>query len=259
MDVNNNKYTFIFATIMVVIVSLVLSMTASLLKEPQKRNTELEKKQYILKSIGINVDRNNSERPYSRYIKEDIVVNYLGEVKEGESAFDINLSKEIKKNIKDQSMPLYIAELSDAEKKYIIPVIGKGLWGPIWGFIALNDDFNTVYGSVFDHKKETPGLGAEINTEIFQEQFKNKLIYENDYVKFEVKKNAKEGVYEVDGISGGTITSNGVTDMIKERFKRYLPYFKKISPEMQVSDIINIINKDEAKDTVSNIQERIID
>ena len=102
----------------------------------------------------------------------------------------------------------------------------------------MNDDLNTVFGSSFDHKKETPGLGAEINRDFFSNQFKNKLIYENDLVKFEVKKNGKGGSYEVDGISGGTITSNGVTDMIQERLAKYLPYFDRIRPSNEVDSVL---------------------
>ena len=143
----------------------------------------------------------------------------------------------MKKNISNQSLPVYIGAIN-GEKKYIIPLIGKGLWGPIWGFIALNDDLNTIFGSSFNHKKETPGLGAEINRDFFSNQFKNKLIYENKLVRFEVKKNGKGGPYEVDGISGGTITSNGVTDMIQERLVKYLPYFDRIRPSNEVESVL---------------------
>ena len=236
MDVNKNTYTIVFAGIMVIIIAAILSVTSLRLESLQDINIALEKKQNILKSIGVEVSRDSSKEAYSIYIKEEFALNHLGEKKGGLSALDVNLAKEVKKKINNQSLPVYIGEIN-GEKKYIIPLRGKGLWGPIWGFIALNDDLNTVFGSSFDHKKETPGLGAEINRDFFSNQFKNKLIYENELVKFEVKKNGK-GPYEVDGISGGTITSNGVTDMIQERLAKYLPYFDRIKPSNAVESVL---------------------
>ena len=237
MDVNKNTYTILFAAIMVIIIAAILSVTSLRLAPLQDINIALEKKQNILKSIGVEVSRGGSEEAYFIYIKEEFVLNHLGKRKEGVSALDIKLAKEVKKKISNQSLPIYIGAIN-REKKYIIPLIGKGLWGPIWGFIALNDDLNTIFGSSFNHKKETPGLGAEINRDFFSNQFKNKLIYENKLVRFEVKKNGKGGPYEVDGISGGTITSNGVTDMIQERLAKYLPYFDRIRPSNEVESVL---------------------
>ena len=254
MDTNKNSYTFGFSAIMVIIVAVLLSLTYILLKPFQDQNIELEKKQNILKSIGIMVDRESSESEYSNYIKEELVVNHLGEIEEG-SAFDVKLKYELKKDILEQSLPLYIAEVA-GEQKYIIPLRGKGLWGPIWGFIALNDDFNTISAAVFDHKAETPGLGAEINTAPFQDQFNGKTILEDDkFVSISVVKGgADDGDnHAVDGISGGTITSVGVEKMIKERLRRYLPYFKKISVAIEVEKVINFVDQD--IDTNSNVIE----
>ena len=130
------------------------------------------------------------------------------------------------------------------QKCFIIPLRGKGLWGPIWGYIALRDDINTVYGAVFAHKSETPGLGAEINQGFFQEPFRDKKIFNenNEFVSIKViKGGAPEGsLHGVDGISGGTITSDGVTDMLKERVGRYLPYLEKNRPiENNDTTIVN--------------------
>jgi len=237
MDVNKNTYTIFFATIMVIIIAAILSVTSLRLEPLQDINIALEKKQNILKSIGVEVNRDGAEKAYSIYIKEEFVLNHLGKRKEGVSALDVKLAKEVKRKINNQSLPVYIGDINE-EKKYIIPLRGKGLWGPIWGFIALNDDLNTIFGSSFNHKKETPGLGAEINRDFFSNQFKNKLIYENKLVRFEVKKNGKGGSYEVDGISGGTITSNGVTDMIQERLEKYLPYFDRIRSSNEVESVL---------------------
>jgi Na+-transporting NADH:ubiquinone oxidoreductase subunit C len=259
MDVNKNSYTIGFATIMVIIVAALLSSAAIGLKPFQSKNIEQEKKQNILKSVGVEVSREQAEIDYPIYIKEELVVNHLGELQEG-SAFNVDLSKEVRKEVKDQSFPLYIAEV-EGEVKYIIPLRGKGLWGPIWGFISLEKDLNTVSAAVFDHKSETPGLGAEINRDFFQLPFTGKTIMEErEFVSIIVeKKGAKGDIHKVDGISGGTITSDGVSDMIKERLERYLPYFKSLSPEMKVQEALEVVTEDELKDTVSNINERIID
>ncbi len=227
MNVEKNSYTFIFATIMVLIVAALLATTAISLKPHQEKNVALEKKQNILSSIGVDVERNMADKEYSKYIVEELVLNNKGEEIDG-IAFDIDLAKELKKDSKDQLLPLFIAE-KDNLRKYIIPLRGKGLWGPIWGFMALNDDLNTVYGAVFDHKAETPGLGAEINQGFFQEPFVGLNIFKDDnLVSIKViKGGAPEGdKHGVDGISGGTITSDGVTDMLLERLTMYEPYFR---------------------------------
>ena len=233
MDVNKNSFTFGFAAIMVIIVAALLSVTDIQLKPFQDRNIELEKKQNILSSVGINVDREDAEEKYSIYIKSELVLNNKGEQIDG-IAFDIDLGKELKKGIDKQELPLFISEI-EGKKRYIVPLRGKGLWGPIWGFISLEDDLNRVYGAVFDHKSETPGLGAEINTSMFQDPFSGKTIFEGeDFTSISViKGGAMEGdMHGVDGISGGTITSVGVSDMLSERLNMYLPYFNKMKPAL---------------------------
>ena len=241
MNVDSNSYTFGFATIMVIIVAALLSYAAIGLKPFQDTNIELEKQQNILSSVGIKVARELAENTYSKYIKEEIVLNYKGEEVDG-SAFDVELSKEVKKDNSLQLLPLFISNIDNA-KQYIIPLRGKGLWGPIWGFIALEEDLNTVYGAVFDHKAETPGLGAEINQSFFQEPFVGKTIFEGDKLTSirVVKGGAPEGDnHAVDGISGGTITSDGVTDMLSERLIMYLPYINKVKAEMLEKNILDL-------------------
>ena len=124
---------------------------------------------------------------------------------------------------------MYVASI-DGSKKYIIPMVGSGLWGPIWGYIAVNEDQKSIFGAVFDHKTETPGLGAEIKTAAFQKQFVDELISENGaYKKMRIVKDgsgsAKE--YTVDGITGGTITSKGVEEMLDRTVQVYVNYFNK--------------------------------
>ncbi len=278
MDVNKNSYTFGFAAIMVIVVAVILSGTSIILKDAQYSNVELEKKQNILRSVGVNVNRDQAAIEYPVYIKEELVLNHLGEIINNLSAFDVDLSKEVKKSIVEDDenipleertslLPLYISEV-EGETKYIIPLRGKGLWGPIWGFISFNADLNTVFAAVFDHKAETPGLGAEINTSLFQDVFQGKTIFEKgEFVSIFVQKGGSNGdIHKVDGISGGTITSDGVTDMLNERLKRYLPYFrlmednrKKNQEEEEVRLTIEAVNIDEKRDSISNIGKREID
>ncbi|MGY8988987.1 MAG: NADH:ubiquinone reductase (Na(+)-transporting) subunit C [Flavobacteriales bacterium] len=274
MDVNKNSYTFGFAAIMVIVVAVILSGTSIILKDAQDSNVELEKKQNILRSVGVNINRDQASIEYPIYIKEELVLNHLGEIINNLSAFDVELSKEVKKSIveDDQNMPLeertsllplYISDV-EGETKYIIPLRGKGLWGPIWGFISFNDDLNTVFAAVFDHKAETPGLGAEINTSSFQDTFQGKTIFEQgEFVSIFVQKGGSNGdIHKVDGISGGTITSDGVTNMLNERFKRYLPYFRlmeKKRKEKEVRSAMQAIIIDEKRDSTSNIGKREID
>jgi Na+-transporting NADH:ubiquinone oxidoreductase subunit C len=253
MDVNKNSYTFGFAAIMVIIVAALLSVAYIQLKPFQDRNVELEKKQNILSSVGINVERENAEAIYSTYIKRELVLNNKGEEVEG-IAFDIDLGKEIKKDENVQLLPLFISEV-DGTTRFIIPLRGKGLWGPIWGFISLEDDLSSVYGAVFDHKGETPGLGAEINKPMFQDPFAGKTIFEGEEFTSiaVVKGGVTEGdMHKVDGISGGTITSVGVSDMLSERLTMYLPYFIKMKPVFEVDSVFS------AMDSVTTVNDSII-
>ncbi|MFN4299401.1 MAG: NADH:ubiquinone reductase (Na(+)-transporting) subunit C [Thermaurantimonas sp.] len=225
MNVNSNGYTFTFAAVMVVIVAALLSFTAISLRDKQQKNIDLEIKQNILKSIGVNVERNEAEKAFDQYIKKSLVIKNGQEVG-GVDALKVNLADEIKKPADQRLNPLFVAE-KDGKTYYIIPLRGKGLWGPIWGYIALNDDVETVYGATFDHKSETPGLGAEINTAGFQSQFANKKIIKGDeFVSIEVRKGDASGDYQVNGISGGTITSVGVDAMLRDNLKNYIGFLK---------------------------------
>ena len=253
MDVNKNSYTFGFAAVMVVVVAALLSVAAISLKPFQSRNILLEKKQNILSSVGINIDREEADIQYSIFVKEELVLNYKGEEVDG-VAFDVDLQKELKKDKNLQLLPLFISEV-DGKKQYIIPLRGKGLWGPIWGFISLEDDLNTVFGAVFDHKSETPGLGAEINQPFFEDPFSGKSLFDGEELKsIKVIKGGagEDNMYGVDGISGGTITSDGVTDMLLERLTMYLPYFNKIKPTIEVNSVFS------AMDSVVTVNDSLI-
>jgi Na+-transporting NADH:ubiquinone oxidoreductase subunit C len=174
-----NRYIFIFSAVMVIIVATVLSMAATMLKPQQEKNLEIEKKKSMLESINIPADRNNAVELYSKYIKESMVLDTKGEKKAGIDAFTVEMKIEEKKAPESQSLAVFFATPDDGEKIIILPLEGKGLWGPIYGFISLRSDMNTVYGVTFDHKGETPGLGAEINTTPFESQFKGQKLFED--------------------------------------------------------------------------------
>jgi len=229
---NSNGYTFMFAIIMVVVVASVLAFAATSLQPLQNENVRKEKMQNILATIGIQTDRDGAEELYNKYITETIALNEDGSIDESTDAFNVDLAKELKKPVDKQVYPLYEANV-DGEKYYIVPLRGKGLWDAIWGYVSLKDDVNTIKGAVFDHKGETPGLGAEITQVWFQQRFADEKIYDGDgnfigvsVVKGNVGPTNKDD-HKVDAISGATITGNGVTNMISERLEHYLPYFKK--------------------------------
>ncbi len=229
MDRNSNAYTFLFAIIMVIVLGASLAFIAENTKEARKRNVELEKKQNILSAIGVNVDRDQAEIDFDSYIKKKLTVKTDGSIDTKVDAFYISLKKEVKRPAADQSLPLYIAE-KDGKTYYIVPLYGAGLWDAIWGYIGLDVDENTIIGAVFDHKGETAGLGAEINQSWFEDQFIGDKIMDKNG-KFVSVKAIKGGaqiddVHGVDAISGGTITSDGVTNMVQERLSKYIPYFK---------------------------------
>ncbi|MBL7972467.1 MAG: NADH:ubiquinone reductase (Na(+)-transporting) subunit C [Prolixibacteraceae bacterium] len=229
MDTNGNKYTFIYASAMVIFVAAILSITALKLKPFQQKNVAIEKKQNILSSVGIESTFANAESIYAERIVNSYIVNFSGEQIEG-NAFDIDLKTERAKPEADRKLPVYECK-TDEGIKYILPMYGAGLWGPIWGYVSVNDDMNTLYGANFAHAGETPGLGAEISTKAFQDPFKGKKIFDEsgNLVSIIVAKSSENAPAEhkVDGISGGTITSKGLQAMLLNDFTSYKAFFTK--------------------------------
>lgn len=230
MNRNGNTYTFIYASVMVVVVAAILSFTSISLQPMQKRNIEIEKKKNILTSVNIIASTEESEAVYAKTITNAYVVNYKGEMVDG-NAFTVDLKKEHAKPVEERILPVYEADLGSEGLKYVVPLRGAGLWGPIWGYIALNNDLNTIYGANFDHQGETPGLGAEIATPAFQEVFKGKEIF-NDKGEFVSLIVAKAGenapaIHKVDAVSGGTITSKGLQEMLYDDLLGYVEFFNK--------------------------------
>ena len=233
MNRDSNAYTFIFATLMVLVVASELAFAASSLKDLQASNVRKEKMQNILATIGVETDREQAETLYNQYITGELSLTSDGGYDEKVSAFEINLNNELKKPVNEQRFPLYEASV-DGEKYYIVPLRGAGLWNAIWGYIALEEDKNTIKGAVFDHIGETAGLGAEITQEWFQNRFLGEKVFDENgnLVGINVSKTNNDPKdldkddHEVDAISGATITGDGVTNMILERLNHYRPELK---------------------------------
>ena len=231
---HSNRYTLIYATVLSVITAIVLAVAAEGLKPAQEANIALDKKSNILRAVRLAyTERVQIENTYAERIQE-MVLDATGKPLSGITTKEIDLKEEIAKAPQQRRLPLYVFTEKDGKKYYIVPLRGVGLWGPIWGYISIQDDFNTVYGSFFDHKSETPGLGAEIAELPFQTQFQGKKIMsdEGQFVSVNVIKKTDKvsygGEHRVDAISGGTITSRGTNDMIKNCTAPYLAYFEKI-------------------------------
>ena len=241
----SNRYIFIYSTVMVIIVAAVLSSAAMFLQPRQERNMRIAKIQGILAAVNLEATAENAEQLYDQTIRSEIAINQDGEVVsvyqegilvEGElRPFDVDLKKELynKKMGEPFVSALYMADI-DGEAVYIVPLRGTGLWGPVYGNIALGPDFNEIVGADFSHDKETPGLGAEIAYKEFSDQFIGKTIFDDagNFVSVEVVKGGastlppERQIHGVDAVSGGTITSNGVTDMLQNCLENYVEYAK---------------------------------
>lgn len=220
MNTNSNSYTIIYAAVMVVIVAFLLAFVNSSLRDTQTKNIELDTKKQILASLGIRGIA-DAEAEYNKVVKAHMLVQADGSLQtyDDTKGFVTNFERDYKEN---QNNHLFVCEV-DGATKYVIPVYGVGLWGSIWGYVALNEDKTTIYGTYFAHASETPGLGAEIAGEKFQSAFKNKKVLKGDSIAIGVEKRVQpEDVpYQVDGISGSTITSKGVDAMLKQSMSGY--------------------------------------
>jgi Na+-transporting NADH:ubiquinone oxidoreductase subunit C len=223
----SNKYIMTFSVVMVVSVAILLSLTALLLQPKQAKNVEVEKKMNILSSINVVSTKTDAVSLYDKYIRDSYVINTDGKHIEGVDPFTVSLRAEQKKPLAEQYLPVFIAVADNGDTLQILPLEGKGLWGPIWGYVSLKSDMSTIAGVTFDHKGETPGLGAEINTTEFESQFIDKTLFRNgSFVSVMVVKGGAQAgsMSEVDGISGGTITSKGLEAMVYDGIKKYEKY-----------------------------------
>ena len=220
MNTNKNSYTFIYASIVVIIVAFLLAFVSSALHDRQQKNIDLDKQKHILASL--NIFEKDAAAAYDKYITAEQLLNADGSVActdEG-CAFACSTAEIAEK------LPVYIASV-DGDTKYIFPLKGQGLWGPIYGYLSLNSDKQTVCGVDFTHDSETPGLGAEItNRAKFQVPFQGKKLVRDGAIALSVVKNGnvKDADYEIDGLSGATFTSTGVSNMLNDVLSLYLPY-----------------------------------
>lgn len=214
MNKNSNLYIVVYATVMVVVVATLLALAAMSLQSRQQANMLGEKKSAILSSLDAATEN------YDEFITA-LVVNAQGEVIEGDA---LELLFDMKGAFEAGTYPIFKAQ----NGRVVVPVYGSGLWGPIWGYLALEPDMNTVVGIVLDHSGETPGLGAEIATPKHQAQYVGKTIFEGEeLVAITLRKGgAQNPAHEVDAISGGTKTSDGVSLMLLNSLNNYLPYLK---------------------------------
>ncbi len=222
MDRNSNTYTIIYSAVMVILVAVGLAVTSQSLRPFQKANEDNDKRLQILRSINVTVTANEAEAKYTELITGGFLIDENGEKIEGSTKEDAFVGE------KDGVIgtPLFVATV-DGQTKYIMALNGSGLWGALWGYISVNDDKNTVYGADFSHAGETPGLGAEIATPGFSAKFKDKHIFQNgEFKSIAVVKPGKsaDGQDYVDGISGGTITSQGVDRMLFNSLTGYVKF-----------------------------------
>lgn len=219
MNTNSNGYTIGYAAVMVIIVAFLLAFVSSVLKPTQDKNVELDKKKQILAALNQRgLEKDQIETTYENLVKSDLIIKADGSVKAEKGGFD-------KKN----DLVVYVCEV-DGAKKYVFPVTGKGLWGGLWGYIALNEDFQTVFGVYMSHESETAGLGSVIAEEKFQKKFDGKSVFaegDAENVALTVVKAGKvaNDAVEVDGITGATLTCNGVAAMVNDGLQQYVNFF----------------------------------
>lgn len=233
MNKQSNVYTIIYIIVLVAVVGFALAGVALALHDRQQANADEDKMRQILSAVHIVPEKGQVIADYQKYITRQIVVNSEGDEVEGD-AFTVNMPELVKKADNERKLPVFECKLPDGSLKYILPAYGAGLWGPIWGYIAVDADGSTIYGAYFAHQGETPGLGAEIEKPAFTDQFNQSLHLFKDgkYLPVEVVKGGvapADGADYVNGISGGTITSKGVSAMLQNCLTPYKAFLEKIA------------------------------
>ncbi|TCN70700.1 NADH:ubiquinone reductase (Na(+)-transporting) subunit C [Acetobacteroides hydrogenigenes] len=236
MNKEKNSYIFTYSAVMVILVAIALTLANIFLTPAQQANILVEQQWQILKSVGKALDADAQPNKveyikgmYEKYIVESFAVSSEGKKLEGKDAFKIDLKAEQKKPLEQRELPVFVYKGDNGESKVIVPIRGNGLWGPVWGYVALEADYNTICGAVFDHEGETPGLGAEINTPEFQKRFVGKKIFEGEtFTSVRLIKGGADpsNQHGVDAISGGTLTSNGLDAALSNSLSPYQAFFK---------------------------------
>ena len=233
MNTNSNSYTIIYASVMVVIVAFLLAFVSSALKPVQDKNVELDKKKQILAALNIRDLANNTdiEAKYDEVIVADQIIKADGTIVKEGTEKDEDGFKVDNKQISEDNLPIYVCKVGE-ETKYVIPMSGRGLWGGLWGYVAIDSDFQKVYGAYFSHESETAGLGSLIAEKPFQEKFQGKHLFaseDNSAVALTVVKKGKveadKSDYQVDGLTGATLTTNGVAEMVNSGLQKYVGFF----------------------------------
>ena len=234
MNRNSNIYTIIYSVVLVVVVGVILSVVYQALRPKQLENIANDTKKQILASAHLVPQKDESVSDlFDKHIVSSYIVDQAGDrIDNTLNPFDINMAIEIKKPAAQRLLPVYECSTSDG-MKFIVPVYGAGLWGPIWGYVAFNANGKTIYGAYFGHEGETPGLGAEIEKPAFQNQFEGKDIFspQGDFTSIAVVKTGKEpqGRAWVHAVSGGTITSQGVQKMLFDSLEPYTAFFSNLA------------------------------
>lgn len=241
MNKQSNIYTVIYIIVLVVIVGTALALASISLHSRQQANADADKMRQILASVNISTDNADVISLYDRYITGSFIVNEEGIVTDStpHAAFDVNVGAQVK-NKTDRLLPVFQCTLDDGSIKYILPMYGAGLWGPIWGYISVDSNGSTVYGAYFAHQGETPGLGAEIEKPAFSGQFVGKQLLRNGVFRaiavIKAGMKAPAGSDFVDGVSGGTITSKGVGAMIDNCLSPYAAFLNQLSGHNTIND-----------------------
>ena len=235
MNKNSNTYQILYAAVMVLLVGSVLALIYMALKPQQDENIANDTRKQILSALHIAApDESQVKQTYEKYIIQDLLVDAQGNITDSTEnvAFDVPMKKNVKLPVAERKLPVMKCRMDDGSIKYVLPVYGAGLWGPIWGYIAVNEDGNTIYGANFSHEGETPGLGARIAEQPFQDEFKDKhLFIDGEFKSVAVLKRgqkAANGAEQIDALTGATITSRGVSDMMADCLAPYQAFLKKL-------------------------------
>ena len=233
MNKNSNTYQILYAAVMVLLVGTVLAFIYMALKPKQNENIANDTRKQILSALHIAAPSDDQVKDtYEKYIVQDLLVDAQGNITDSAQnvAFDVDMKKNVK--LAERQLPVMKCKLDDGSIKYVLPVYGAGLWGPIWGYIAVNDDGNTIYGANFSHEGETPGLGARITEQSFQDEYKDKHLFVDGVFKsvavLKKGQKATDGAEQIDALTGATITSRGVSDMMADCLAPYEGFLKKL-------------------------------
>lgn len=233
MNKNSNSYQILYAAVMVLLVGSVLALIYMALKPKQNENIANDTRKQIMSALHIAApDDSQVKETYEKYVIQDLLVDLEGNIVDSTDnvAFDVDMKKNVK--LPERQLPVMKCKMDDGSVKYVLPVYGAGLWGPIWGYVAVNEDGNTIYGANFSHEGETPGLGARIADKDFQDAFKEKQLFQDGEFKGVVvlKKGQKSvtGADQIDALTGATITSRGVSDMLADCLAPYEGFLKKL-------------------------------